>query len=152
MNSNSPPEQALGRLLQATEDQLYEQLGIRAKAIATNPAIAGSFEPNVIYDGTAMGPLDDVREYGRRLFKRWNREAYKLVCGAENDDAADRKKLLEAFGGGQVAAAAALTGLFIAYLGLSPAIAGILAVLLLKHFFRPAYEEFCGLWLEKLPE
>jgi hypothetical protein len=152
MNSNVPSEQALGRLLQSTEDQLYEQLGIRAKAIAANPALAGTFEPNVTYDGAAMGPLDDVREYGRRLVRRWNREAYGLVCGSDSDDAKDRKTLLDAFGGGEVAVASALSALFVAHLGLAPALAAILAALTLKHFFRPAYDEFCGLWLEKHPK
>jgi hypothetical protein len=140
----------MNRLLQATEDQLYEQLGIRAKAIAANPAAAGSFEPAVTYDGAAMGPLDDVREFGRRLFRRWNREAWNLACS--DDDTADRKKLLDAFGGGQAAVAATLSGILVAHLGLAPALAAIIAALALKYFFRPAYEEFCALWLKKLPK
>jgi hypothetical protein len=150
MSPSIPSEQSMNRLLQATEEQLYEQLGIRARAIAANPAVAGSFEPDVTYDGATMGALDDVREYGRRLFRRWNREAYKLACSP--DDSTDRKKLLDAFGGGEATVAAVLSGLLVAHLGLAPALAGILAALVLKHFFRPAYEEFCGLWLEKLPK
>ena len=150
MTLNVPSEQTMNRLLLATEDQLYEQLGIRAKAIAENPAIAGSFDPDVTYDGAAMGPLDDVREFGRRLFRRWNREAYKLICSSE--DTGDRKKMLDAFGVGPAAVAATISGLLVAHLGLAPALAGILAALAIKHFFRPAYEEFCGLWLEKLPK
>ena len=71
-NPNTLSEEAVGRLLQSTEGQLYEQLGIRAKALAADPSIAGNFEPNVAYDGIAMGPLDDVRELGQRLFRRWN--------------------------------------------------------------------------------
>jgi hypothetical protein len=140
----------MNRLLQASEDQLYVQLGICAKAIAANPAVAGSFEPTVTYDGAAMGPLDDVREFGRRLFRRWNREAWNLACSG--DDKADRKKLLDAFGGGQAAVAATLSGLLVAHLGLAPALAAIIAALALKYFFRPAYEEFCTLWHEKLPK
>ena len=151
-NPNTLSEEAVGRLLQSTEGQLYEQLGIRAKALAADPSIAGNFEPNVAYDGIAMGPLDDVRELGQRLFRRWNREAYNLVCGSGVDEASDRQKLLDAFGGGDVAVGAALAGLFVAYLGMAPAVAGIVAALTLKHFFRPAYGEFCGLWLEKLPK
>jgi hypothetical protein len=151
-NSNALLEDSLGRLLQASEGQLYEQLGIRAKALAHDPAIAGSFDPQVSYDGAQMGPLDDVREFGQRLFRRWNQEAYKLICGGDIDDADDRKKLLAAFGGGDVAVGAVLAGLFVQYLGMAPALAGVVAALVLKHFFRPAFGEFCGLWLEKLPK
>ena len=49
MNANTPSEEALGLLLQSSDDQLYEELGIRAKAIANNAAVAGSFEPTVTY-------------------------------------------------------------------------------------------------------
>ena len=73
-------------------------------------------------------------------------------CGSDADTAADRKKLLDAFGGGDVAVGAALAGMFVAYLGMAPALAGIVAALTLKYFFRPGYAEFCGLWLEKLPK
>jgi hypothetical protein len=112
-------------LLQASEEQLYEQLGIHAKAIAANPAVAGSFEPPVTYDGGAMGPLDDVREFGRRLFRRWNREAWELACSDKEDS--DRKKRLEAFGSGQAAFAATLSGLLVAHFGLAPALAAVVA-------------------------
>ena len=149
---NAPSAEFVARLLQASEDQLYEQLGIRMKAVASDPAIAGSYDPQVTYDGTAMGPLDDVRELGRRLFRRWNREAYKLICGGELDNAEDRKKLLAAFSGGDVAVGAMLASLFVSGLGMAPALAAIVAALVLKYFFRPAYGEFCGLWQEKLPK
>jgi hypothetical protein len=150
MSPGIPSEQTMSLLLQSSEDQLYEQLGIRAKAIAANPAAAGSYEPSVTYDGAAMGPLDDVRDFGRRLFNRWNREAWNLACS--DDEGSDRKKLLEAFGGGQAAVAATLSGLLVAHFGLAPALAAIVAALALKHFFRPAYQEFCNFWQEKLPK
>jgi hypothetical protein len=139
---------AVTDLLEADEDQLYEQLGIRAQALASAPQLAGDFAPPVTYDQVAMGPLDAVRDFGKRLFNRWNREAYNLVCA---DDDADRTELLNAIGVGEAAAAAALAGFIVTNLGIAPAVAAVIAAIVVKRFFRPAYDEFCEVWKEKLP-
>jgi hypothetical protein len=149
--TNAAVEQArsaVSDLLEADEDQLYEQLGIRAQALASAPQLAGEFAPAVTYDAVVMGPLDAVRDFGKRLFQRWQREAYNLMC-AEDD--ADRTELLNAIGVSEAAAAAALAGLIVTYLGIAPVIAAVVAAIVIKRFFRPAYEEFCAVWQEKLP-
>lgn len=138
------------KLLKAEDSQLYEQLGMRAKAIADDPTKAGLFEPHVVYDQAQMGLKEDVLELGQRLFQRWNREAHNLVCGAEVQDQQDRSSLLGAFGIDEVAVAAALSALLVTNLGIAPALAAVVAVLLVKHFFRPGYEEFCQVWKKSL--
>ena len=145
-------ESAVANLLESDEDQLYEQLGIVAQAMGSNPSVSASFQPEVTYTEAAMGPMDDVRELGKRIFRRWNKEAHKLVCGSEDIDEKDRDKLRQAFGFGEVTVAGVLTGLLVTQFGLAPAIAAVLAALIAKRFFRPAYDEFCEFWKEKLPQ
>ena len=53
---------AVAQLLKADEDNLYEQLGIRAMALAADPSVAGSFDPQVTIDLTEMGVVDEARE------------------------------------------------------------------------------------------
>lgn len=144
-------EPAVSKLLKADEDQLYEQLGIRAKAVAADPTVGSSFDPSVTYDQAEMGLKEDVREFGQRLFRRWEVEAYKLICGSDYEDQQDRKELVNSFGVSDVAVAAALSALLVTHLGLVPALAAVIAALVVKHFFRPAYEEFCQVWNKKLP-
>ncbi len=84
-------EPTVKKLMMAEESQLYEQLGMRVKSISEEVEKAGSFEPEVIYDGAQMGAKDELREFGRRLFARWQIEAYKLVCGRDEEDQKDRK-------------------------------------------------------------
>jgi hypothetical protein len=139
-------EPAVRLLLVADETQLYEQLGIRLKAIVVNPAKAGSFEPEVAYDPAEMGLKEDVLELGKRVFHRWAVEAHKLVCGSAVDDLAARQDLVNAFGVGDATVAATLTAILVSQLGISPALAAVMAVIVCKRFFRPAYEEFCGAW------
>lgn len=145
-------ESAVANLLESDEDQLYEQLGIIAKAMGGNPSVSASFQPKVTYSEAVMGPMDDVRDLGKRIFRRWNKEAHKLICGSEEIDEKDREKLKQAFGFGEVTVAGALTGLLVTQFGLAPAIAAVLAALIAKRFFRPAYDEFCEFWKEKLPK
>lgn len=142
-------EPVVEALLEADEVELLEKAGIRVKAIERDPGVASSFDPEVIYAEAQMGALDDVRALGRRIFKRWNREAYTLMCGADPDDADSRKQLRAALGLGDVAVAAALTSVLVS-LGLAPALGTVVAALVVKRFFNPAYEEFCGSWKESL--
>ena len=139
---------AVDNLLEADENQLYEQLGIRARALGRAPQLAGEFAPAVAFDSATMGPLETVRDFGKRIFERLQREAHDLMCG---DDDADRSDLLDAIGVGETAVAAVLAGLIVTHLGVAPAIAAVVAALIIKRFFRPAYEEFCAVWKEKLP-
>ena len=68
-NSESNVNATLAKWIKSEEGQLYEQVGIRLQAMAKDPSIAGNFTPNVSYDGSIMGPLDDVRELGQKIFK-----------------------------------------------------------------------------------
>lgn len=144
-------EPAIKKLLKSDEEQLYEKLGIRAKAIAEDPTKGSLFEPQVTYDQAQMGLKEDVMEFGQRLFNRWNMEAYKLICGYDLQDQKDRKDLIKAFSSNdEVTIATALSVLLVTNLGLAPAIAAVVAALLVKRFFRPAHEEFCRVWKKNL--
>lgn len=142
-------ESAMQSLLQSDEDQLLEQLGMRTQAITQDITKAGSFEPQVVYDAAEMGPKDALQALGRRLFRRWNKEAYKLLCGNDTDDKEQRTELTKALGIGDVAVAAALTSALV-YIGAAPAIAAIVAAIIVKKFFAPALDEFCEIWKENL--
>lgn len=149
---NKNAVEAMENLLNADESQLYEQLGLRAKAISENPEKAGSFAPEVTYDESLMGPKEILKDLGQRLFQRWNVEAYNLICGADDSDAQDRKDIANAFGINQVMVGAAISGILVANFGLAPAIAAVIAAIALKRFFRPGYEEFCKVWKKNLPD
>jgi hypothetical protein len=149
-NLTRQAEPVVEKLLQAEEDQLYEELGIRAKAMGQDPTVSGSFDPEVTYEAAQMGLKEDVLEFGQRLFRRWNAQAYELVCGAEAGQQQERSQLMNAFGVSDVAVAAVISSLLVSSVGLAPAIAAVVAALVVKRFFRPAYEEFCVTWKKSL--
>ncbi|HET9768980.1 MAG TPA: hypothetical protein VFS60_19195 [Thermoanaerobaculia bacterium] len=143
--------QASERLLRADEPQLYEELAMRLKAIQAEPSAAGQFDLHPTYEEAAMGPKDELRELGRRLWQRWQVETYNLFCGSSTGDAKDRRQLIDAIGVGEVAVAGALASLLVAHLAMAPAIATVIAALVVKRFFRPGYEELCAYWSKQLP-
>lgn len=145
-------EPALDDLLNTEEDALFEQLGIRAKAIQNNTNLSSSFSPKVTFDEAAMGALDDVRNYGKRVFRRCSSEGYKLFCGDDPEDEEDRKELADAFGISEGKVASVVAALLVAQLGLAPAIAAIVAALIIKRFLiRPGYKLSCQTWKAHLP-
>jgi hypothetical protein len=128
------------------EEALLVVLGKQEKVIAANPALAADPMLNPTYDSTHMGVIDDVKAVGRRVMKRWNRELYRLVCGAETSE--ERDKLLAALNLGETAAIAAVASLLLA---IAPAaVAAPLAALLVKSFLLPAKDELCAVWGEEL--
>jgi hypothetical protein len=144
-------EPSVKKLLKSDEDQLYQQLGMRSKALAQDPTLAGSFDIKVMYDGAAMGPMEDVIAFGKRIFNIWTVQANKLVCGTEAEDSADRKKLVDALGIGETAVAVALAAIIVTHLGLAPVLAAVIAAIIIKRFFNPVYKEFCTAWTSNLP-
>jgi hypothetical protein len=150
MTDTGQAEATVRKLLESDEEQLYEELGIRSQAIGQDPSLAGSFDPPVVYDGIQMGALDDVKELGRRLFRRWNREAHGLLCGGGSESREQRSALADAFRLDQAKVGALIATLCVTQLGLSPAIAAVLAAIAVKRFLRPSYEEFCAFWGEAL--
>lgn len=145
-------EPAVAELLGASEESLFQQLGIRAMALKQNPELSGNFASSADYLERDMGTLDDIRDYGKRFFRRWNVEAFKLVCGTDPEDAEDRKKLADAFGLGEGRLASLIAAMLVAQLGLAPAVAAVIAVIVLKRFlFNPGYQVSCEYWKNHLP-
>ncbi len=138
-------------LLQVDENSLFEQAGLRTKANQEGSKLVTELNPTIVHDAVEMGPLDDLRELGKRVVKRWTRELHNVVCGEKDDDASDRKNILDAIGIGDGAAiAAAITAVLVGSFGVAAAVATVVAALIVKRIISPAGDEICKFWDEKL--
>jgi len=144
-------EPALQKLLQSDPDQLYAELGLRQKAIENDETQAGLFEITATYDAPFAGPLDSLREFGQNFFRRVSKDVYDLVCGNDPNNAGERKRLMDAFGGGRTTFAAALAAVLVSSFGWAPAIAAVVAALVVKLFLKNAYGAMCDVWKNHLP-
>lgn len=141
---------AIRKLSESEPTQLYEELGLRLKAIAADESLSGSFEPPIGYNAELMGPLDDLRAFGQEFFDRASREAYGLICGgALSKD--EREKLSAAFGS-KADLAAFVAALLVSHFGMAPAIAAVVGALVLRLFCRPAHEAMCEVWSQHIQQ
>jgi hypothetical protein len=96
-----------------------------------------------------MGTQEELKKLGRRILKRWNQSAYQLACGDDPEDTKTRTELRSALGVSKAAAIGVITSALIG-VGLMPALAPVLAAILVSKFFDPAYGEFCAFWKQNL--
>lgn len=143
---------AIKKLISKDEDQLYKELGMRQKVIAKDPYLMAGFDFDAKYDVVVMGPMDELRRFGEQLFKRYQVEAHKIFCPKEKGDKEDIDNLKKAIGIDDAAVAAVIAAAIVASgVGIAPALAAVVAVLIVKHFLRPTYEEMCKVWEKNLP-
>ncbi|MCK0198740.1 hypothetical protein MWN34_17720 [Ancylobacter sp. 6x-1] len=133
-------------LIDDDEEALYVRIGRLEKAIEKDPILAYSPLLDPPYEKEQMGPLDGVRELGRRIVRKWAAALHDLVCGSKDDTA--REQLLDALNVSEAAAIGVVTTLLLPVL--SPAIAAAVAVVIVKKFLVPAGGVFCDYWGEQL--
>jgi hypothetical protein len=138
-------------LLMLSDADLLRQLGARTEAIRKNREVAGRVEllpePTVMAESAVT---DVVFTVGKRIFRRVSREMYSLVCGDENGDAEDRKRVLATIGMDDAALASTITAILMSSFGMAPALATVAGALLVKRVFQPSGEEVCAYWKEHL--
>jgi hypothetical protein len=142
---------AANELASLSEDQLYTELGLRLQSIARAPDGSDQFNMIPGQPIESFGARDELKKFGQKFFARWNKQAFNLICGSSNEDAAAREQVANAFGLGKEAVVAAIAAALTAYIGLAAALAAVVASLVVRLFFKPGYEATCDYWKEKLP-
>jgi hypothetical protein len=142
---------AMKELGQKSDDELYAELGARLMLLSRDPKMTGEFKPEEPIEIESLGFAADLKNFGLKFFNRVNRQAYELVCGTDAEESKEREDLLNAFGIGKEAVGPVLAGLLVAHLGLAPLIAAAVAAIVIRLFFKPAYQAMCDVWKGKLP-
>jgi hypothetical protein len=145
-------------LWELDEEQLEAQIGSHALAIGDDVAGRGTrgIDPaslDSIDAGVASKGAIDPRflEAGKQLFDRVNPLAYELMCkplGA--DDAEIRKILDEAVNQNYTKAAGMLAPVLVSGVGLAPAVATLLATLIIKKIANMGAKAICETWEKSL--
>ncbi|MEM7498579.1 MAG: SGNH/GDSL hydrolase family protein [Pseudomonadota bacterium] len=134
-----------------SDDMLVAEIGRRALVTSVDPSRAVAMEANVS-EAALEGMGDFFHRIGRRLLKRLNRELHDLLCGEGEDDKADRKALGAALDLGPATVAAALVQLLTVSFGLAPAVATVVAAVVMKRVLGPTLEETCAVWGDLIAE
>ncbi|MEP2707640.1 MAG: hypothetical protein ABJQ71_22715 [Roseibium sp.] len=135
----------------ASDAEMIAELGRRATLASADPEHAVPVDAE--FRGTALEGIGDVfSDVGRRILRRVNKQLHELVCGDDEDNAADREKLKGVLGLDDAAVAGVLVQILVGTFGLLPAVATVVAALFLKHVLRPSLGEVCEVWGEGLGE
>jgi glycosyltransferase A (GT-A) superfamily protein (DUF2064 family) len=144
-------------LWELDEDQLQAQIGSRVQAIGDDVAGRGargvdlasleSIDVNV----AARASIDQTfLDAGRQLFDRVNPLVYELMCKPLGDDAETRKILDETINQNYTKAAGMLAPVLVSGVGLAPAVATLLATLIIKKIAKTGANAICETWEKSL--
>lgn len=150
VNLTADAKSSTDHLLEYEEDELLVELGRRADAASINPSLVATFDPTKLAAVESLGPLEleDVREFGRRFFRKASRRAYDVVCGEGESE--ESVVVRRAFEQGKQAAAAALAAVMVASIGVLPAVAAAVAALIVTTVVPSGSEVLCEMWGERL--
>lgn len=148
--SDDPGQAIHGLVEEYDEKAIITEIALRAAAMSKTAAVASELNPEVQEDAEHLGIKEDVLELGGRIFRRVERELHEVICGNSAEDKKDRDSILKATGLGDIALGTALYTALTASLGMAPAVATVVAALLIKRIFQPAGAEFCKFWGDKI--
>jgi hypothetical protein len=150
-------EAIVASLWELDDDVLEAQLGSRAQAIeddvarrgarGVDPASLESIDVNV----AARAAIDPrFLDAGRQLVDRVNPLVYQLMCKPLGDDAETQKILDETINQNYTKAAGMLAPVLVSGVGLAPAVATLLATLIIKKIAKTGANAICETWEKSL--
>jgi hypothetical protein len=140
---------AVGDLHKTDENELYKLLALRLQAIQLDPAAAGSFTPKIQAAEVGIAP-SDLLKIGKEAFGRLAVAAQPLVCGTGADQGYPLQRLLGALSTDVTTVTAAVASLLIAQLAIAPAIAGVVAALVVGKVAPTSVAALCKAWGAKV--
>lgn len=126
---------------------LYAALGAEVSAAAKGSGEVARFAVTVDRDQLVRGSMSEL---GERIFKRWSRTLHGFLCEPSGEDADLRSQVLSALASRDVSASALVAGLLVGTFGIAPAIATLIAALVVQLFVKPVTDEICKYWGEQL--
>jgi hypothetical protein len=126
---------------------LYAALGAEISGAAQGSAEISRFAVTVDPNQLDRGVFSDI---GERLFKRWNQSLHDFLCKPSDEDKDLRGKVLAALASKDISASCLIIGVLVGTFGVAPAIATLVAALVVQLVVKPAADEICKYWDEQL--
>ncbi|CAC5341194.1 MULTISPECIES: hypothetical protein [Planktothrix] len=130
------------QLLELDEESLEEQLGLQ---------VEGTLD-SIDINATARAAINpEVLAAGKHFLKQLNSGLYDLMCNPLGSDPETEKVLDEVINQNYTKAAGILAPVLVSGLGLAPAIATLIATLVVKKIAKAGSEAICKSWKASLP-
>jgi hypothetical protein len=143
-------DELIQQLLDLDEDQLKIQLGIQAQAMEAESR--GDSMESIEVEPVPKGGINtQALEMGQQLFDRINTGAYDILCGNPFPDSGETlQQLKKALEENYAKATGLLAPVLVSGLGLAPAIATIIATIIIKKIAQGSSNLICETWQKSL--
>ena len=112
---------------------LIEELGRRGKTLQLDFTEMGDPAMEAIEDPKLLGPMDEIRDLGLRIAKRWIKELQNVVCSADAADKEEREKIQNALKLKGSDLAAAVAAFLVSTFFVASPIAAVVAAIVVKR-------------------
>jgi hypothetical protein len=141
---------AVANLADTDEDDLYRLLALRVKTIERNPAVAGQFAPTTLAPTELGIAVPDLAGLGRKLFQNIARAGQGIICGSDSEAGFHLQRLLSSVNMDITTVTAGVATLLVGQLAVAPAVAGIVAAIVVGKVAPNSVEALCAAWSKKL--
>ena len=142
MSNTDAIESAVQSFKGADLKSLYGRLGAYTEQFQSTPEAFAAPDAKITLQGQiAGGAMDEMVDLGKRVSAQCSKKLYAVTCDAGAENAEARKSILDALGLKSTdALAASLTSVLVGSLGVAPAIAVVIAVILARVLLPAATE------------
>ncbi len=150
-NFTEQAQEAVQGLQGQDEEELYRLLGTRLAQIEQNPQVAGYFTPPASFAEPMGMSVQDMVALGRRAFGGVGKLGYEVVCGGGNAAAGGHmQQLMTTFGQDPVKVASTVALILGTTIGITPAVAGIVATIIVGKVAPQSLDSLCKVWQTKI--
>jgi hypothetical protein len=135
------------QLLELDEESIEAELGLQVQSTAK-----GLNLDSIDINATAKAAINpELLAAGKNFLKQLNSGLYDLMCNPLGSDPETEKVLDEVISQNYTKAAGILAPVLVSGLGLTPAIATLIATLVIKKIAKEGSEAICKSWKASLP-
>jgi len=142
------------QLLELDEESLELQLGMKLEELDSDPNGTGEAATldSIDVDVAARAPINpELLATGQKLLKRVSAGLFDLICNPLTSDPESKKVIDDVLDQQYTRAAALLAPMLVSALNLAPAVAVLIATLVVKKLAIAGYKELCKSWKASLP-
>lgn len=125
--------------VEMSDEQLLEEIGLRARTFALYPASAACVEKSVPQAAALGRAWDDLAEFGNWIFRRLHRQLQSALRAGGGD--AESRRLRRTFNLPELASASEIVSVLTMTLAIAPGIASVVTALILKRASNPGWQE-----------
>jgi len=135
----------MDKLIKPLQDSIINLIDLTEEDIFIRIAL----EINILTNNSLILSEDELVKMGQKIYIQWEKLIYSLICTSNFISISDQKILEISFNSNKFNTASIISALLVLNLGISPTIANLISIVIIKKSFNSSYEKFCEFWRKK---